>query len=88
MKLFVGSLPFDITEPELLELFSTYGSVIEAKLVIDQFSGRSKGFAFIEMSTRSEGHKAMEDLNGKEYKHRALVCNEAKPPKKRGQHRH
>ncbi len=87
MKLFVGGLPFDITEPELMELFSSYGSVVETKLVTDQFSGRSKGFAFIEMSTRSEGHKAMEDLNGKEYKHRTLVCNEAKPPKKRGQHR-
>lgn len=87
MKLFVGGLPFDITEPELMELFSSFGSVVGAKLVTDQFSGRSKGFAFIEMSTRSEGHKAMENLNGKEYKHRALVCNEAKPPKKRGQHR-
>ena len=87
MKLFVGSLPFDITEPELVDLFSLYGSVVGANLVTDQFSGRSKGFAFIEMSTRSEGHKAMEDLNGKEYKHRTLVCNEAKPLKKKGQHR-
>lgn len=87
MKLFIGSLPFDISEPELMTLFSTYGDVVEAKLVIDQFSGQSKGFAFIEMATRSEGHKAMEDLNGKMYKHRTLVCNEAKPPKKKGQHR-
>jgi len=50
--------------------------------VIDHFSGRSKGFAFVEMSTRSEGHRAMETLNKMEYKHRDLVCNEAKPMKK------
>lgn len=84
MKLFVGSLPYDITEPELVTLFSSYGSVVAANLVTDHFSGNSKGFAFVEMSTRSEGHKAMEDLNGKIYKHRTLVCNEAKPPRKKG----
>lgn len=84
MKLFVGSLPFDITEPELVSLFSSYGSVVGANLVTDHFSGNSKGFAFVEMSTRSEGHKAMEDLNGKLYRHRTLVCNEAKPLKKKG----
>jgi RNA recognition motif-containing protein len=87
LKLFIGCLPFDITEPELVTLFSSYGSVVAANLVTDQFSGHSKGFAFVEMSTRSEGHKAMEDLNGKMYKHRTLVCNEAKPQKKKGQHR-
>ncbi|MBM9615220.1 RNA-binding protein [Desulfobulbus rhabdoformis] len=87
MKLFVGSLPFNIVESELSELFGQFGSVVSAKLIIDQFSGESKGFGFVEMSTRSEGHKAMEGLNGKEYKHRKLVCNEAKPPVKRGQRR-
>nr|WP_321465772.1 RNA-binding protein [uncultured Desulfobulbus sp.] len=87
MKLFVGSLPYNIVESELSELFSQFGSVVSAKLIIDQFSGESKGFGFVEMSTRSEGHKAMDELNGKEYKHRKLVCNEAKPPVKRGQRR-
>ncbi len=82
MKLFIGNLPYDITEPEVHELFSEYGEVISANLVTDHFSGRSKGFAFVEMSTRSEGHRAMETLNKKEYKHRELVCNEAKPQKK------
>jgi RNA recognition motif-containing protein len=84
MKLFVGNLPHDITEPDITQLFSSYGEVVNSNLVIDQFSGRSKGFAFIEMSTRSEGHKAMESLNGSEYRHRNLVCNEAKPQKKKG----
>lgn len=82
MKLFIGNLPYDITEPEVHELFSQYGEVITANLVVDQFSGQSKGFAFVEMGTRSEGHKAMETLNKKEYKHKQLVCNEATPQKK------
>ncbi|WP_339132675.1 MAG: RNA-binding protein [Candidatus Electrothrix sp. GW3-4] len=83
MKLFVGSLPYNITENELTDLFGQYGSVVSTNLVKDQFTGHSKGFAFVEMSTRSEGHKAMEDLNGKRYKHRDLVCNESKPTKKK-----
>ncbi|WP_136796833.1 MULTISPECIES: RNA recognition motif domain-containing protein [Desulfosediminicola] len=82
MKLFIGNLPYDISESEVLALFTQYGEVVNANLVTDHFSGRSKGFAFIEMGSRSEGHKAMEDLNRHEYKHRQLVCREAKPQKK------
>ena len=82
MKLFIGNLPYDINEAEVLELFTQYGEVVNANLVIDQFSGRSKGFAFIEMATRTDGHRAMETLNRQEYKHRQLVCREAKPQKK------
>jgi RNA recognition motif-containing protein len=88
MKLFVGSLPYGVNEAELSELCRPYGDIVSAKLVIDQFSGQSKGFGFVEMSSRSEGHKVMEGLNGREYKHRTLVCNEAKPPKKKGARRH
>ncbi len=87
MKLFVGSLPYNITESDLLELFGQYGSVLSAKLVTDHFTRQSKGFAFIEMSTRGEGHKAMEDLNGKEFRHKYLVCKEATPQKKKKFHR-
>lgn len=87
MKLFIGSLPFNITESELTEIFSDYGDVVDVKLITDSFTGRSKGFGFVEMGTRGEGHKAMEDLNGKEYKHRRLVCNEAKALKKKGKRR-
>lgn len=82
MKLFIGNLPYDVTEKEVLELFSEFGEVVNTNLVVDHFSGRPKGFAFIEMATRSEGHRAMETLNKKEYKNRPLVCNEAKPQKK------
>ncbi len=82
MKLFIGNLPHDITEPELTTLFGEYGEVVTTKLVTDQFTGKSKGFAFVEMSTRGEGHKAMETLNKTKYKHRDLVCKEAVPQKK------
>lgn len=87
MKLFIGSLPYTITEAELSALCSTFGTVVSSKLILDQFSGQPKGFGFVEMSNRSEGHKVMESLNGMEYKHRKLVCNEAKPPVKKGQRR-
>lgn len=84
MKLFVGSLPYNITENELTELFTNYGTVVETKLITDNFTGQPKGFGFVEMGSRSEGHKAMEDLNGKEYNYRKLVCKEAIAPKKKG----
>lgn len=82
LKLFIGNLPYDVTESEVLKLFSDFGEVVNTNLVIDHFSGRPKGFAFVEMSTRSEGHKAMETLNKQDYKNRQLVCNEAQPQKK------
>lgn len=87
MKLFIGNLPYAITETELTTLFTAYGNVVSAKLVTDHFSGEVKGFGFVEMGSRSEGHKAMEDLNGKAYKNRQLVCNEAKELKKKGHRR-
>ncbi len=82
MKLFIGNLPYDITEGEVSSLFIEYGEVITTNLIKDQYTGKSKGFAFVEMSTRGEGHKAMETLNKSIYKHRELVCKEAIPQKK------
>jgi RNA recognition motif-containing protein len=82
MKLFIGNLPYDISEPELLALFKEFGEIVEANLVKDRYTGRSRGFAFVEMDSRSSGQQAMESLNKKVYKSRALVCNEAKPKKK------
>lgn len=88
MKLFIGSLPYNITESELSDLCSQFGTVVKAHLVLDHLSGQPKGFGFVEMSNRSEGHKAMEGLNGKQFKHRTLICNEAKAtPKKRRERR-
>ena len=87
MKLFIGSLPYNISESELNELCSPFGEVVSVKLILDQFTGNSKGFGFVEMFDRSQGHKVMEALNGKIYNHRTLVCNEAKPPTKKGRRR-
>ena len=82
MKLFIGNLPYDISEPELLSLFNEFGEVVNANLVVDRYTGRSRGFAFVEMDSRSSGQQAMESLNKTVYKSKALVCNEAKPKKK------
>ncbi len=87
MKLFIGSLPHAITETELSGLCAPFGEVVSAKLIVDPFSGHPKGFGFVEMANRSQGHKVMDGLNGKEYNHRTLVCNEAKPQAKKGRGR-
>ncbi len=87
MKLYVGNLPYNINDMQLTDLFTPFGTVVSVKIINDRFSGRPKGFGFVEMSSRSEGHKAMDELNGKEISHRALVVNEAKPQKKRGSRR-
>lgn len=87
MKLFVGNLPYDINDTKLTEMFAPFGTVVSSKVVTDYFSGETKGFGFVEMSSRSEGHKAMEELKSKMVGHRGLVVNEAQPEKKRGKHR-
>jgi len=87
MKLFIGSLPSTITESDLSSLCTPFGELVNVKLATDYVTGEPKGFGFIEMSTRSAGHKVMEELNGMEYKHRILICNEARPPKKKSRGR-
>jgi len=86
MKLFIGNLPYDISESELQTLFTEFGEVMNTNLIKDRFTGQSRGFAFIEMSTRSGGQQAMESLNKSLYKSRELVCNEA-TQKKKGKYR-
>ena len=86
MKLFIGNLPYDTSESELTGLFSEFGQIIDKNLVCDHFTGKSRGFAFVEMSSRSSGQQAMESLNGRKYKNKSLVCNEAKPKKKGKRH--
>lgn len=78
-KLFVGSLPFSTTDDQLQELFSKAGTVESAKVILDKFSGRSKGFGFVEMSTDEEAAKAMEMFNNSELEGRTIVVNEARP---------
>ncbi len=77
MKLFVGSLPFSLEENDLRNYFEKYGEVSSAKIITDKFSGRSKGFAFVEMPDSEQAKLAIEGLNGSEISGREIVVNEA-----------
>jgi RNA recognition motif-containing protein len=78
-NIYVGNLSFDTHEDELRELFAAYGAVESVKIISDQYTGRSRGFGFVEMTSREEGAKAIEELNSKEVGGRPLKVNEAKP---------
>ncbi len=82
-KLYVGNLAFQTTSQELQQLFAGAGTVESASVVEDRMTGRSRGFAFIEMSSKEEAAAAIEQLNGKEVGGRALKVNEAKPRENR-----
>lgn len=79
MKLFVGSLSYNTTDQALRDAFSQAGTVVSATIIMDKFSGRSKGFGFVEMSSDEEAKKAMEMWNGKDFDGRTLIVNEARP---------
>ena len=83
-KLFVGNLPHSTTEAELRTLFEPHGKVDQVSLVTDRDTGRSRGFAFVEMADAGEAEKAIAALNGKELGGRALNINEARPKTDRG----
>lgn len=82
-KLYVGSLPYSTTEQQLNELFAQYGTVQSAKVITDRYTGQSRGFGFVEMSTSEEAQKAIAALNGFALEGRTLVVNEARPQEKR-----
>lgn len=82
-KLYVGSLSFDTVENSLKDLFSDAGTVKSVSIITDKFSGRSKGFAFVEMSSEEEAKKAIEMFNGKELDGRSIIVDEAKPMEKK-----
>ena len=84
MKLYVGNLAFQTTSQELQELFAQAGTVESAAVVEDRDTGRSRGFGFVEMSSKEEGAAAIAQFNGKEVNGRALNVNEAKPRENRG----
>jgi len=83
-KLYIGNLAFQTTSQELQELFAQAGTVESASVVEDRMTGRSRGFAFVEMSTKEEATAAIDQFNGKELGGRALKVNEAKPRENRG----
>ncbi|OGY28734.1 MAG: RNA-binding protein [Candidatus Woykebacteria bacterium RIFCSPHIGHO2_12_FULL_43_10] len=82
-KLFVGSLPYQATSAELEEVFAQAGKVDSVNVIMDKFSGQSKGFAFVEMSTEEEAQKAVSTLNGADFQGRKLVVSEARPQEDR-----
>lgn len=78
-KLYVGNLPFTCTDDELREHFAQVGSVDSAQVIMDRFSGRSKGFGFVEMSSDDEASQAISRLNGQDFGGRSLTVSEARP---------
>lgn len=78
-KLYVGNLPFSVTDHSLSDAFTACGTVTSSKVITDRDSGRSKGFGFVEMSSDSEAQAAIEKLNGADWEGRAMTVNEAKP---------
>ncbi|GAB4028433.1 MAG: RNA-binding protein [Elusimicrobiota bacterium] len=78
-KLYVGGLPFATGDQELNDLFAAHGKVNSAKIITDKFSGRSRGFGFVEMENDNEAQSAIEKMNNSEYSGRRLTVNEARP---------
>ena len=87
MKLYVGNLSFNTSSDDLQQLFAQAGTVETASVVEDRDTGRSRGFGFVEMSSKEEGQAAISQFNGKEVNGRALNVNEAKPREDRGGNR-
>ena len=83
MNIYVGNLPYSVRDQDLLTLFSEYGNVASAKVIIDRETDRSKGFGFVEMPSADEGANAINKLNGHEFAGRALRVNEARPREER-----
>jgi RNA recognition motif-containing protein len=85
MNIYVGNLPYGVTEDDLKEAFSEHGEVESVNIITDKFSGQSKGFGFIEMPNNSEADKAIKALNESELKGRNIKVNQAKPREQRPQ---
>lgn len=87
-KVYIGNLSFKATEAELEELFSEFGQIESTKIIKDRETGRSKGFAFIEMATDDEAQNAIDHLDGTMFQNRQLVVNKARPRKERPNRRY
>jgi RNA recognition motif-containing protein len=82
-KLYVGSLPYSLTEEELKGVFSPFGNVVSARIIIDKMTGKSKGFGFVEMETEDSALKAIDGTHGTELHGRTLIVNIAHPEQKK-----
>ncbi len=83
VKIYVGGLPYSTSESELNDLFTTHGTVESAKVITDKYTGQSRGFGFVEMSTSEEANAAIGALNGTQLGGRTLTVNEARPQEAR-----
>lgn len=79
MNIYVGNLPYRMSEDELRDLFTPYGDVVSAKIITDKMTDRSKGFGFVEMSDKAAAEEAIREVNGKDMGGRPLRVNEARP---------
>lgn len=82
-KIYVGGLPYATTDAQLQDLFSQHGQVESARVITDKFTGRSRGFGFVEMASSEEAQKAIQALNGTDFEGRNLTVNEARPQERR-----
>jgi RNA recognition motif-containing protein len=87
MNIYVGNLSYTITEDELKQVFAEFGEVSSASIITDKYSGRSKGFGFVEMPTQAEAEAAIRSLDGKSVKGRNLKVNQARPREERPERR-
>ncbi|MFN2350395.1 MAG: RNA recognition motif domain-containing protein [Kiritimatiellia bacterium] len=83
-RLYVGNLPFDVCEADVREMFGGIGEVSDCNLIVDKFTNKSRGFAFVEMASKEDAEKAVAEYNGKDFKGRPLTVNEARPREERG----
>ena len=81
LNIYVGNLPYGMTDETLQEAFSAHGAVDQAKVVVDRVTGRSRGFGFVEMADADQGRAAIKAMNGTDMDGRTLVVNEARPKK-------
>jgi RNA recognition motif-containing protein len=79
VQIYVGNLSYRMTEDSLQKLFEKHGEVVSAKIIMDKYSGRSKGFGFVEMASKDEGEKAIQELNESEVEGRNIRVNFARP---------
>jgi len=82
-NIYVGGLPYSTTDAQLQEIFSAHGTVESARVITDKFTGRSRGFGFVEMSSSEEAQRAIQALNGTDLEGRSLTVNEARPQERR-----
>ena len=82
-KIYVGGLPYATTDAQLQDLFAAHGTVESARVITDKFTGRSRGFGFVEMASNEEAQRAIQALNGTDLDGRNLTVNEARPQEKR-----